>query len=223
MGNIKDVAGYGLALATGHPLPAALVAFGVFEDRVKQWREERIARWWKRVVEDPSWDTPQEVQGRIEAALSESDDAREAVWTAAKELIDAITLEAVEVIGSITAEYLREQRAVDIFFRGAVRMLADLSSAELRELRVLARVINQVPDDPILAVEKGGRLTLRKVSSPNAIHQGTEIGEVRRLFRLIKANDLGAEPPGGQAGVPSGPNVIVPDKSYFGQLGRHLG
>lgn len=223
MTKIKDAAGYGLALASGNPLGAAVVAFGVLEDHVKQWREERVARWWKRLTEDPSWETPQEAQGIIEAALQESADARETVWTAAKELIDAVDLEAVEVIGSITAEYLRDKRQVDVFFRGSVRMLADLSSVELRALRVLVTAVDQVPDDPILVIEKEGRLNIRKVSSPNPVSQGIEIGDVRRLFRMVKANDLGDEPQGGKYDSPTGPTVLVPNKAHFHQLSRHLG
>ena len=71
MGLVEGVAGVGLAVATNDPVSGIPTAIGIVLDLLKQ-ENARIGRWWRRVIEDPNWETPQEVQGIIEQRLNEA-------------------------------------------------------------------------------------------------------------------------------------------------------
>lgn len=87
--------------ALGHAVTAAKVIkfVGPFAKKVY---DARYERWWKGVVTSKGWDTAQEVQGLIEAKLNDSPEVKETIWAAAKEVLETISDEATEVIGSLS-------------------------------------------------------------------------------------------------------------------------
>jgi len=104
MATLEKLGKLGLSIATKNYVAAAIQVVGELEDFATEAQSKRVHRWWKGLIEDNGWETPQEVQGRIEARLKESSKAKEVVWAAAKEILDAISEESAEVIGSLTAD-----------------------------------------------------------------------------------------------------------------------
>lgn len=229
MDGLLAVGGITAALASGDYAGAALGAVGLTKEVIAEERKRRTAAWFKGLVESGTWETAQEVQGLIEARIRGSKKAQETVYAAAREIIDAVSDEAVEAIGSLTAEYLKGDLGPDPFFRGAVRVLADLSGADLelfRQMLILAT-----------AEEYDGRYAHLTISQ-NGLEASSEHGgqslidpkmkgrerEVIRVFRLLNANDLGSESPDGQLyadGISSGKTYI--EKNDLTRLALHLG
>lgn len=73
--------------------------------------------------------TEAEVKGLLESQADEPT-TREAIFEAAKRLMDAACPEAAVPMGALFAEYTADGRAPDAFYRGALRCLADLASDE---------------------------------------------------------------------------------------------
>lgn len=221
--------GIALDLATQNYTGAALQALALTKDFASAAMERRFGRWFKGIAESTVWAPPREVQGLIEAKIKESSEAKESVWSAAKAILDAISDEAAEVIGSITAEYIRDEKGPDPFFRGAVRVLADLSSADLELLRrIVALAVNKDYEGRFvgLTVSKTG-LEARGEHGGQALIDETLSGamrEILRLFRLLNANDLGRESPSGQLyadGVATGKTYM--ERKDLARLALHLG
>jgi len=107
---------------------------------LEQRRRRRLEEWLQCVLTHPCWDAaPEIVQDEVRRALDEDKDEvrRELIWATAKELVDCVSDAALPVIASLTAETLHGRRRMDTFYRGAVRLLADLSSEEVADLSML--------------------------------------------------------------------------------------
>lgn len=201
-------------------------ALGIAEDSAYSQAEKRFRSWWKRVVEDPGWETPQEVQGKIEAKIRESKGAKESVWAAARELLNSISDDSAEVIGSLTAEYVREGNSPDAFFRGAIRAFADLSSAELAMLRQLRRFGCEGPEKVTYLVAQPEGTVTEQSNGSTILRTSSVLGpqaDLRRLLRVLKSNDLAQEGTSGTVGSMSGPNVAVVELDLLQRLKHHLG
>ncbi|MDC3957640.1 hypothetical protein KEG38_27525 [Polyangium jinanense] len=84
--------------------------------------------------------TAAEIAGILEAR-KEDPNVADAIWRAVRALMDAPNDDAAVPLGVLAAEYARDKRAADSFFRGTVRLLAELSAQELRDLRRVVRWI----------------------------------------------------------------------------------
>lgn len=178
---------------------------------VKGWldgrRQRRLEEWHRRVLTHPCWALPPaDVQEEIRRALEDDRDEsrRELIWATVKELVDSVSDAAIPPIASLTAETLHGQRPMDALYRGAVRLLAELSTSELNDLRVLLRValagtsmlgsdadvrLNFFPDKATLSI----RQTIGEDADENEkeIHNDKLSFDATRLMRLLRENDLG--------------------------------
>ncbi len=113
--------------------PPALAAFTEVGARRMRGRADRYFR---SIVDNWAKDagiTHSEVAGILEAH-KEDPNVSDAVWRAIRVLMDAPNEAAAVPLGVLTAEYARDKRPADQFFRGTVRLLSELSSAECQEL-----------------------------------------------------------------------------------------
>lgn len=69
----------------------------------------------------------------------------EAIFEAVKRFFDAPSAEAAPTLGRLLGEYIRDKREADHVFRGVARLLADLSTDEIRTLRALAQAVQTWP------------------------------------------------------------------------------
>lgn len=98
--------------------------------------KNRGDRFWRSLVADwvrNSDLTQEEVAGRLE---SKKDDpaVSDAIWRAVRGMMEAPNEKAAVVLGVLAAQYSRDGRRADAFFRGTVRVLSDLSDEEADEL-----------------------------------------------------------------------------------------
>ena len=226
MGNIEKYASLGLDVVTKNYVGAALKTVGVLENFVLRQEATRVARWWKGLIENEDWEEPQEVQGIIEAKIRESSKAKETVYAAAREILDAVSDEAVEVIGSLTAEYIRGELGPDAFFRGAVRLLADVSSEELKMLRKMINFSGEMAADKTeLLANDDGTVDAQDWQQHDVRHSPKlgDLPTLRRLTRLLLANDLAESVRTGNIGGGTGPGMMVIYRDMVQRLARHLG
>jgi len=52
---------------------------GTLNDLFHDYRDARVEAWWTGIVNDPNWETPQEVQGLIESRIKTEPEAKETV------------------------------------------------------------------------------------------------------------------------------------------------
>jgi hypothetical protein len=201
---------------------ATLPTLGLVIDFVQDQWHQRLARWWQRVVADPSWENPQAVQANLKDRLKTDPKAKDVIWQSAKYLAEAVSLDSCEPIGSITAEYLQENVEVDVFFRGAIRLLADLSTQELGNLRDLVSVIGQYPQEGLSCQYEWGHLKFH--AAGELLGTASPFNSCpMRLFRVIKENDFGDQPGPGGFVVKSGHETLIPESHSFSRLAKHLG
>lgn len=236
------VAGSGALLAGFFALfPAAvgLMIWAGFE-----WRKSRATSWWQSVCES-GWETPEEVQGILEAN-QEHAWARETVLESVRRLLEAVDDAAAAPLGSLAAEYVKSRTAPDWFFRGLARMLAELSRAELQELSALARDIAEMSADGATVERQGDvdggevlRFTPHLAPPRDEVEEFSDQGatataadvdseaytcpaSLLRLCWLLKMNGLAKEGTSGYFGSTTGPNVMVVERSVFERIHSHL-
>lgn len=214
------LASIGVDLATSNYIGAALQSIEAIRDFARDAEAAKLGRWFKGMATSKVWETPQEVQGLIAAKIKENPKAKETIWAAAKAILETISDEAAEVIGSLTAEYVRDGKGPDPFFRGAVRVLADLSTEELEVLQLILR--SALPQYTSFALNNDNTLEFYSERSFERIHVDARAfaPEVRRIVRLLKGNDLGQD---GPLVADGGLLKMVWAKNAAKRLGVHLG
>lgn len=172
----------------------------------------RADRFYKSVVESWANDenlTVEEVAGRLEARRDDPDVA-DAVWRAVRGLMDAPNDAAAIPLGVLAADYARQGRKVDVFFRGTVRLLSELSAGEMVELRdLLVWVLRSTQREQvlILAYDKWMTEGERKQIPWRIIVKADEPEQARlvydehptdgyRLLTLLTSNGLARDPRG---------------------------
>jgi hypothetical protein len=102
------------------------------------YKEQQAARWWHAVVHgpQPSDVTPEEIAGRIYDG-KDKPYVRETILQSVRALWDSLDDRAVEPLAVLARRYLRESRPPDGFFRGACRVLMELSAADFDDLKSL--------------------------------------------------------------------------------------
>lgn len=137
-----------LAIAAGlvaifPPVVAALSEVGIRRMRA------RADRFYASIVENWATDnemTAEEVAGKLEAH-KEDPNVADAIWRAVRRLMDAPNDDAAVPLGVLAAEYARDKRPANAFFRGTTRLLTELSPAESRDLqRLVYWTLETAPD-----------------------------------------------------------------------------
>jgi hypothetical protein len=188
------------------PIIAAMTEAGV--RRMKT----RADHFYRSMIESWASDenvTPEEIAGRLEANR-EDPDVADAIWRAVRGLMEAPNDAAAVTLGVLTAEYMREKRKADVFFRGTVRLLSELSESEIAEAReILSWVLDSTRRDRVLIKAYNKMMGNGKVvpcpwrliidpdepgTSDVAYSQHPSDGD--RLLTLLTANGLARDPRG---------------------------
>jgi len=85
----------------------------------------------------PDAKTPEEAARVLRVKIESSPNAQRATLEGVRRLLDSIAREAAEPLADLTAEYASGDKPVDGFFRGAARLLADLTPEEFAALRAI--------------------------------------------------------------------------------------
>jgi len=232
MGIVDSAVGAGFALASGDPASSITASIGLVLELMKAERDARLGRWWRRIIADPGWEAPQEVQGIIEQRLKDDPTARDTVWQAAKRVVEMPNDESIEVIGSITAEYLRDKKEVDAFFRGSVRLLADLTPGEFGDLkRIASMLVNYLTDavhfyadknNSVFVSRYGKRLGTTQESPHERLGTTQTLdSDMVRMIRLLKEHDFTTAAEG--AGPTDKIRFLAVAPEPFRRLCYHLG
>jgi hypothetical protein len=177
----------------------------------------RGERLYRTIIEEWARDsgkTPEEVAGRLEE-LKDDAAASDAIWRSVRALMDTPNSNAAVSLGVLTAEYLRDERPADAFFRGIVRLLSDLAEDEAAEMRrMLGWALEQTrrPRFDLWASDfaewKGGKsrrvpwfvavrpddpLAPEEADGGNWIQLPQPPASAGRLFALLKASGVGLE------------------------------
>lgn len=184
----------------------ALGVVGTVLDDVRAWvgnrRSRRLASWWESVV-TASGSTPEATAERIRARLDEPA-VGETILQAVRRLEDFVDDAAIPALGALTAEYLREDRKPDAFFRGTVRVLSDCDAVDIAALRYVVEVASgRSGSDRALVVfgitiDPQARPFMRKGrdSSMNRhAYLDREGLDARRVIRLLENNGLADDSP----------------------------
>lgn len=226
-------AGSTAALATFWAMFPAAVSLGLWAGF--EWRKRRAERWWECIVAASPGKTVEEIQGIIEAH-SDEPFVRETILESVRRMLESVSDEAVEVLGSITADYIGSNRAPDPFFRGVARLVADLESSEISDLRELLRdlctvdadqfVVRQLLVDGRLIVRADFAVALDPVGSdeqPSARDGHADFTRPNGYLRLchgLKVHGLAADEVGGVMNAFSGPHVMVVERVVLRRLSR---
>ena len=156
--------------------------------------------------------------------------ARETVLESVRRLLEAVADDVAPALGSLAAEYLREKKEPDPFFRGAARLLADLSTQEYQELGTLLGSICGSAGD-CLAIERkptieGSVLEIRPLAVGDSVAQGAHQSECPqsfiRLCRQLKIHELAEDVPTGGFVGKGGPNVMLISRTTVDRLRLHV-
>jgi hypothetical protein len=165
-------------------------------------------KWWERMAHAFSGE---DLQGFVRDRLENDPAARNALFESLRNLSNALDDSVVPALADLTAEYLREHKPADAFFRGVQRVLSDLTAGEFESLRDLMVAVAAIP------VSKR-TITLSQHGDPKLVHYSTShrrepIGSfgphTQRIFHLLKVNGLGADFQGGSFGAQPGPKSIA--------------
>lgn len=202
-------------------------------DALTRWlderRKRRLREWQQAIFRHPCWGAePDVVQEEIRRAIEDDADEsrRELIWATAKELVDSVSDAALPAIASLTAERLQGRRPMDASYRGAVRLLADLSSEEVTNLSdLLTRVARlDLPDGTAfrIVLSPPNKLTVRgSVEGEDSLHELLCVAlpyNPIRLVTLLKDNHLGYE----LIGVWGAAVVVDIERHIVAELLHHL-
>lgn len=118
----------------------------------------------------------------------------EAIFEAVKRFFDAPSAEAAPALGRLLGEYIRDKREADHVFRGVARLLADLSTSEIRTLRAFATAARTHPG---------------RAHATQATHVHVGLARDRRDEATVLV------------GGPSQPDSSIPETSALVEFGPH--
>lgn len=194
-------------------IAAALVAIfppilGVMTEAGVRRMKARADRFFEKVIGEWARDsekTPEEVAGLLEQAKDDPNVA-DAIWRAVRGLMETPNDAAAVPLGVLAAEYTRDKRAPDAFFRGVVRLLQELEATELEELRGLLEWLTSTTE------RSEAELVARHGAVDTALDQfADDVGvdgqpekrsstsivlDPDRLFALLTVNGLATSNPG---------------------------
>jgi hypothetical protein len=198
------------AVVGGAPGALAGAATGLFSglveeigDVLTERRKHRMAALLERILEEVGGNDPEQVRSRI-AALRDEPFFVDAIVEAFKKLDDSLDPAVLPSMAALVATY--RGQAVDAFFRGAGRLLADLVPGELASLHMmLAAVVRQrFPHGRLSVFTDGtGELSIQKSVGDGepegrfvAVGSETEklgcnLSHAERVLYLLNAHGLG--------------------------------
>ncbi|WP_437631714.1 hypothetical protein [Sorangium sp. So ce854] len=191
-----------LLVAIFPPVLAAMTEAGV--RRMKM----RGDRFFNKIVDEWARDeekTHEEIAGQLEAAKDDPNVA-DAIWRAVRGLMEAPNDAAAIPLGVLVAEYTREKRAADAFFRGVVRLLQELEASEFDELRkLLDWVTSTTKRAEVDLVARNGAVDaalddfvhdVNVDGEPDKRTMTDAVSDPGRMFGLLTANGLAVSLPG---------------------------
>ncbi len=203
----KAAAGGALAAATyagsnNAAVAIAAGALGTMLDDVAAWMRDRRKRKFKVWLESivaaggagPGIDAE-----RFRARLDEDVAAGETFLQAARRLEDFVHDEAIPFLGALTAEYLRDNRKPDAYFRGASRMLADCDPQDIEDIRIVLRAAQALGVNVVFgcSIEGPGMLPVMRPDSrsvePADLHRVPPTVNGERVLHLLGRNGLARE------------------------------
>jgi hypothetical protein len=237
--------------AAGHPASAVFaMLFGVAGvaisvaatlalDSLRPAAREFGARLARRVAPDAR--SEQEAAQRLRKQIESSADAQRATLEGVRRLLDSIAPEVAEPLADLTADYL--DRPVDGFFRGAARMLSDVTSEEFATLsellrRVCTPTVLEGGDPTLMYWDRGsgepgpnrlyynGKTEIENPERPRHTTTWRILGmleaqhdvHVLRVIQQLKLNRLADDPnDGGAIGV-SGSRIVWISRSTLQRL-----
>lgn len=116
------------ALVSLFPIAVMLATNRYFTDQ-----KRRVDRWWKAVCERLGED-PEAVRNEAEARADDPETAK-VIAQSARELLNALDDAVVPALAALTAEYIKERKPADSFFRGFSRVLSEISANQLDILK----------------------------------------------------------------------------------------
>lgn len=194
------------ALSQFVPFVAGLV-FGVAWNAKKGSAE----RWWARILEDMAateGTTVEEAEERLRARAEEPA-VRDAIFRSLRALLDAVDDAATLPLARLVSDYQRSSTPPDPFFRGAARLLSELSAPELADLTRLVRWARQsctAPKFTLVALDRDSSqgpneadwpivpwkvlifITSGKLNEPD--HSLSGLMDPSRLLFLLQVNGL---------------------------------
>jgi hypothetical protein len=202
----------------------------------KAWWNELIdarqEQWWQHVAKNVP---PDDLSDIVEHQIHQDPRKKSAILESLRALSQALDDAVIPALAALTAEYLREGKSPDAFFRGTARLLTDISAEELNSLRSFVRALIEAeykgPSFEVHYLPTGydGKDIVR-LKLPNPDEKGQPMYEVLkatmpyglRLFSLLKTQHLGRDNLSGFYDVASGPQVLWIERDVVYRLGGLL-
>jgi hypothetical protein len=227
----EHVGGPPIVAAAGVLLAKALP--GLIRDRIAESTAARAERFLERIAAELNDRYGPGLESH--AALGET--AADAMHKAGRAALDAVDPDVIPALASLAANYV--DRPLDPFFRGATRILQELTHEELLELRAtMQQVLDHTPKDvdtctmkiaaALNGVEGDQDFTLewwrgtRTAGFSGQIESWTaQAPSSKSLFRLLKINGLAEDLPY-DSEKRAGPESISLSRSVAERLSAHL-
>ncbi len=226
----------GTALAVAGAAAAAPYVVGKAIVWVIERNNVRMTKWFE-AISNKFGNEPDRVRERIESKfLHEGDRTSATVLESADVLLRAVDDALVPAIGALTAEYLQGGCAPDAFFRGALRVLGELTASEAGEFsgfldacayaheEQLEVIIEPGEKDVSHAISDGRdfKLTVQAFRGDRSADPPATISiasaAAMRFFYLLKTHGLARDNPGGFFDTISGPQVLRIQRSTAQRL-----
>jgi hypothetical protein len=138
----EGLVGLGATLMAVEPVTgAAMMLAGKMPSLWARRASARATAWWKAFLDecrtDPSTDVGA-LRARIEQQMESSPEMADVIMSHMRQVLDAVTGEAVPVLGALHGAYHAKNWKPDGFFRGATELLMQCAEADLEALRALA-------------------------------------------------------------------------------------
>jgi hypothetical protein len=222
------------ALAAVATMTAAVPVVGLVVALSVAYRADRFSRFWREYRRRAAaGQSPAEVYARVARKAVSDRRYADALFDTLRKLVDAPDSSTVPALSQLLADYEHAGDAPDAFFRGMVRLLTTVSAEELADLRQLVcfaathdppgarfelhangynadeiAMAPKPPDPP--PGQDPRRLFVRAEPEYSEGKRRLEgLHHIARLFRLLKANDLGEDGTGGFPGALTGPLVMA--------------
>lgn len=195
----------------GGPLGAALGGLSaiapVLMDTYRHRMQNRAQKLWEKIVANSASKSEEEIANEINLHADEPY-IYETIVQSVQKLLEAADDSVVPSLGVLAAEYLREEKRPDSFFRGLSQLLCDLSNEEFTDFQELIAVFYSAP---VVSEAIEAHISLKLYEGPgnNTLYLGIRkdtgitpsgfqsdflwyepIAHMQRLFHLLKSHHL---------------------------------
>lgn len=220
------------ALARAAVAGSAVTLLSTAKALWSDWMDARQEQWLRHLIEKVS---PDDLKDIVENQIKHDPRKKSAILESLRALSQALDDAVIPALAALTAEYIRDDKAADGFFRGITRLLSDISAEELDSLRSLVRAlmdadykgpsleVHYLPATPGYSGEAPDAVRLKL---PGPSENGQPVYEAlkarvphgMRLFHLLKTYNIGRDNPGGFYDITSGPQVLRIDMDVVRRL-----